>query len=193
MPELSRIAGLHSPDVQPDDVMRAAGYAVILASAATALLPAGHFDSGPAIVGSLMIFVGALEMLANALRKRGRWATMAAGAVSIATGLLIFGQPVTTFATTVYVVIGWLAIRALLLAISAVEIPSRVNFLSLVAAAMDITLAGIVWLGFTASTLVLALFGPTEPMISNFAWVLAISFVSAGLLLVGFANDQATA
>lgn len=193
MPELSSVAGLHSPDVQPDDVMKAAGYAVILASAATALLPAGHFDNGPAIVGSLMIFVGAFEMLANALRKRGRWAAMAAGAVSIATGLLIFGQPVTTFATTVYVVIGWLAIRALLLAISAVEIPRRVNFLSLVAAAMDITLAGIVWFGFTASTLVLALFGPTEPMIANFAWVLAISFVSAGLLLIGFANDQATA
>lgn len=189
MTELSRIGGLQSPDSPPDEVMRAAGYAVILASAATALLPAGNFDNGPRIVGSLMILVGLFEMMANALRKRGRWGALAAGGVSIAAGLLIFLQPVTGFVTTVYVVIGWLFARALLLSLSALETVSTKRA-TLVVAAMDLVLAGTVWIGLTASTLVIALFGPTAPIIAHFAWLLAISFVGAGLLLVRIANDQ---
>lgn len=191
MAELSRIGGLQSPDSEPDDVMRAAGYAVILASAATALLPAGNFDNGPAIIGSLMILAGLFEMLANALRKRGRWGAMAAGAVSIAAGLLIFFQPVTSFVTTVYVVIGWLVARGLLLSLSAIEATRSTKRATIIVAAMDLILAGVVWIGLTASALVIALFGPTTHIIADFAWLMAISFVGAGVLLVRIANDQA--
>ena len=189
MAELSRIVAPPTR-IHPDFITRAAGYAIMLAALATALLPAGNFERGPAIVGSLLVVVGFLETVANSLRAKGKSSAMAAGAVSIAAGILIFVQPVATFVTTVYVVIGWLAIRALLLAISALEIPRRIDLAPLAVAALDIALAGIVWLGFTASTLILVLFGPTEPIIANFAWILAISFVTAGLLLVSLAGEM---
>jgi hypothetical protein len=47
-----------------------------------------------------------------------------------------------------------------------------------------------VWTGLTASTLVIALFGPTKPIIADFAWLIAISFVGSGLLLVKLSNEQ---
>jgi uncharacterized membrane protein HdeD (DUF308 family) len=140
-----------------------------------------------------MILVGLLEMLANGLRKKGRWGAFAAGSVSIAAGLLIFLQPVTAFVTTVYVVIAWLAARGLFLLLLAAETWGRARGFALVAAIVDLALAGIVWLGLRASALVLALFGTTDPMIADFAWVLAVSFVGAGLLLVAVANAREAA
>jgi uncharacterized membrane protein HdeD (DUF308 family) len=179
-----------TPDTRPGEVIRAAGYAAILASAAAGLLPAGNFSNGPQIVGALMIAVGLLEMLANYLRATGRRAAIGAGCISVAAGILIFTQPVTSFVTTVYVVIGWLLARGLLLLLSTVEAARPTKRATLMVAAMDLILAGIVWTGLTASTLVIALFGPTAPIIADFAWVIAISFVGAGLLLVKIANDQ---
>ena len=170
--------------------MKSAGYAVILASVATALLPAWNFASGPLVIGLLMIGVGLLEAPANAFRKKGRWAAMAAGIASIAAGALLVARPETSFAGVVHVVIGWLVLRAILLAMSAFETPRRVKRMPLIAAAIDLTLAAVVWIGLTASALVIALFGPTEHVIGDFAWVLAISFICSGLLLLGFAGEH---
>jgi hypothetical protein len=58
------------------------------------------------------------------------------------------------------------------------------------AAVVDLILAGVIWTGLTASTLVIALFGLTESIIADFAWVVAVSFVGSGLLLVKLANEQ---
>ena len=190
MIRLVKVSGLQSPDAPAADVMKAAGYAVILASAAAALLPTGNFESGAKIVGSLMIIVGLFEMLANALRKRTNWAAITAGGISILAGVLIFAQPVTTFVSTVYVVIAWLAVRGLLLFLSAAETRGRARIFALVAAVVDLALGGIVWFGLNVSALVLALFGTTDRMIADFAWVLTLSFVNAGLLLVGVASAQ---
>ena len=190
MSEFAKVSGWQSPDTQPREVIRAAGYAVILASAAAAILPATNFDNGPLIVGGLMFIVGLFEVLANLLRATGRRAATAAGVASVGGGLLIFTQPVTSFVTTVYVFIGWLLLRGLLLSLSSVENLGPIRRATSVAAAMDILLAGVVWTGLTASTLVIALFGPTRPIIADFAWILALSFVAAGLLLVKVANEQ---
>jgi len=192
MSDFAKMSEWQSLDAESGQVIRAAGYAVILASAAAALLPAGEFENGPIIVGSLMLFVGLLEILGNLLRASGRRAGTAAGLASVAAGALIFAQPVSSFLTTVYVFIGWLLVRALLLGISAIENVGPIRRLTSMAAVVDLILAGVVWTGLTASTLVIALFGPTMPIIADFAWVVTISFVGSGLLLVKLASEQSS-
>lgn len=190
MPDFAKMSGWQSPDTQPREVIRAAGYAVILASAAAAILPATNFENGPQFVGGLMFIVGLLEVLANLLRATGRRAATVAGVASVGAGVLIFAQPVTSFVTTVYVLIGWLLVRGLLLSLSSIENVGPIRRATMVAASMDFVLAGVVWTGLTASTLVIALFGLTKPIIADFAWILALSFIASGLLLVKVAKEQ---
>lgn len=179
-----------APDTQPREIIRAAGFAVIAVSGAAALLPAGNFANGPEIVGGLMVVVGLLEVIANLLRTRKQRAATAAGLASVGAGLLIILQPGTSFLTTVYVFIGWLLLRGLLLLLSAAEASEPMKRAAMAAAAVDFVLAAMVWTGLTASTLVIALFGPTRPIIADFAWLVAVSFVAAGLLLLKAAGDK---
>ena len=51
-------------------------------------------------------------------------------------------------------------------------------------AAMDFLLGIVLLLGLQIATFVIALFGPTQPLIASFAWVLALSFVVTGTLLL---------
>lgn len=190
MPDFAKASGWQTPDTGPREVIRAAGFAVILASAAAAILPATGFENGPLIVGGLMFIAGLLEVMANLLRATGRRAAIGAGVASVAAGVLIFAHPITSFVTTVYVFVGWLLVRGLLLSLSSIENAGPIRRVTMVAAAMDLVLAGVVWAGLTASTLVIALFGPTKPIIADFAWILALSFVASGLLLVKAANEQ---
>lgn len=190
MTDFLKMSGWRSPDARPREIIRAAGYTVMLASAAAALLPAGNFNNGPQIVGILMFVVGGLEILANLLRTTPRRAGLAAGIASVGAGLLLFVQPVSGFVTTVYVFIAWLLLRGVLLALSAMENAGPIRRATAITAAIDVILAGVVWTGLTASALVIALFGPTKPIIADFAWVVAISFVGSGLLLVKLASHN---
>lgn len=190
MSDWAKMSGWQSPDARPRDVIRAAGIAVIMASGLAALLPAANFDNGPLVVGCLMFVVGLLEIMAHLLRPGDRRAAIAAGLASAGAGLLLILQPTTSFLTTVFVLIGWLLLRGLLLVLSAAENAGSTSRAALLTAMVDLVLAGMLWAGLTASTLVIALFGPTKPIIADFAWMLAISFVGAGLLLVKVANEQ---
>jgi hypothetical protein len=38
--------------------------------------------------------------------------------------------------------------------------------------------------GLSITTIVISLFGPTEPLVASFSWFLAVSFVVNGLLLL---------
>ena len=49
-------------------------------------------------------------------------------------------------------------------------------------------LAMMLVIGLSIATLVIALFGPTGDMIASFAWVVAISFVATGSLLLEVAS-----
>lgn len=186
----AKMSGWRTSDTQPREIIRAAGFAVILASGAAALLPAGNFANGPEVVGGLMLIVGLLEVLANVLRTTGRRAATAAGVASVCAGLLIVLQPTTSFLSTVYLFIGWLLVRGLLLALSAAEASRSMRRPAMAAAAVDFVLAAALWTGLTASSLVIALFGPTRPMIADFAWLVAVSFIAAGLLLVKAAAEE---
>jgi uncharacterized membrane protein HdeD (DUF308 family) len=186
-----KVSGWQSSNIQPSEVIRAAGFAVILASGAAALLPAGNFAIGPVVVGGLMVVVGLLEVMANFLRATGRRAAIAAGVASVGAGLLIILQPATSFLSTVYVFIGWLLLRGLLLSLSAAEVSGPMRRAAMTAAAVDFVLAAVAWTGLTASSLIIALFGPTRPIIADFAWLVAASFVAAGMLLVKAGHSAA--
>lgn len=49
---------------------------------------------------------------------------------------------------------------------------------------MDIALGLLLAAGLSIATIVISLFGPTEPLVASFAWFLAASFVANGLLLL---------
>jgi hypothetical protein len=44
--------------------------------------------------------------------------------------------------------------------------------------------------GLSITTIVVSLFGPTEPLVASFAWFLAVSFVVNGLLLLEVASCE---
>ena len=55
-------------------------------------------------------------------------------------------------------------------------------------AATDAALAVLLVIGISIATLVVALFGATAPLVASFAWVLALSFVTTGLMLLEVAS-----
>jgi len=51
-------------------------------------------------------------------------------------------------------------------------------------------LAVLLFAGLSIATLVVSLFGPTQPLIASFAWILAASFVVTGTLLLEVASCE---
>ena len=45
-------------------------------------------------------------------------------------------------------------------------------------------------IGLSISSLVVTLFGPTEPVVARFAWVFALSFVVTGAMLLEIASCE---
>jgi hypothetical protein len=60
----------------------------------------------------------------------------------------------------------------------------------MLAAGTDLTLGAILLFGLSASTLTLALFGITPEIIRGFAWIVALSFVATGMLLIEVASTE---
>ena len=141
-----------------------AGLCIIVLGACAAFMPAGKTISSD-VIGALLIAAGLIETIAGSLRRDVRTYAMAAGVVTAIAGLLFVVNPETHFFPTVWPVIGWLAVRCLLLA-----------FLLLA--------------GLSVSTIIVSLFGPTPEMIATFAWILAASFVVNGLMLLEVASCE---
>jgi hypothetical protein len=59
-----------------------------------------------------------------------------------------------------------------------------------ISAATDVALGLLLLVGLSISTLIVTLFGPTPEMIASFAWILAISFVVTGMLLLEIASCE---
>ena len=167
-----------------------AGIVIILLSAGAALLPFAERISGSRIIGSLLVLAGIFEMLAGTLRRRVRLEAMLAGAVTTLAGLLFILNPTLNLLPTVYVIVGWLLIRGAILLVASKEAGGSVRMWTSLSAAMDILLAIFLILGLHIATFVIALFGDTPPLIASFAWVLALSFVVTGTLLLEVASCE---
>ena len=163
--------------------LRVAGIAIILLSAGAALLPAGKSISSD-LIGGLLIAAGLVETIAGSLRREARPLAMAAGCVTALAGLLFILNPTTHFFPTVTLVMAWLFVRAVILALAIRVTDGSVRTWTFISAGTDFLLGMVLVAGLSITTIVISLFGPTEPLIASFAWFVAVSFVVNGLLLL---------
>ena len=169
--------------------IRVAGLAIIALGACAALMPAGKTIPSD-LIGALMIAAGLIETVAGSLRRDVRTYAMAAGGVTALAGLLFVLNPETHFFPTVWPVIGWLIVRSLILAYASTHLSGSVRKWMGLSAGMDFLLAVLLVAGLSIATIVVSLFGPTEPLVASFSWVLAASFVVNGLLLLEVASCE---
>ena len=165
-----------------------AGWIVIVLSVGTASLPLLGPTEGAAVIGGLLILTGFAETLAGTLRKQTRGLAMTAGTITIGAGLLFATEPATNFMSTLIIIAGWLLLRSLVLAIAAVREFGSVRLWTGLSALADFMLAMVMTAGISISPLIVSLFGPTQSLIAHFAWILAISFVATGCMLLEVAS-----
>ncbi|SRR6266550_6127932 len=167
-----------------------AGVAVIVLGAGSALLPAAGRVSGPAVIGALLLAAGLIEAFAGSLRRQVKPYAMAAGGATAIAGLLFFINPTTQFFPMVTLVIGWLIVRALILAYASRHTDGSVRTWTGLSAGMDFLLAVLLIAGLSIAAIVVSVFGPTPPLVASFAWVLTASFVVTGTLLLEVASCE---
>ena len=167
--------------------MTVAGISIIILSAGAALLPAEKTISAD-LIGGLLLAAGLIETIAGSLRRETRALAMGAGVVTAVAGLLFLLNRDARFFPTVNIVIAWLFLRGLILALASRLAEGGVRRWSIIAAATDLLLALILFVGLSIAALVVTLFGPTPAIIASFSWVIALSFIASGLLLLEIAS-----
>ena len=170
-------------------LMSAAGVAMIVLSAGAALLPVEKGIS-TAVIGALLLISGVIEVGAGSLRRDTRDLAMLAGGVTILAGLLFLLNQESRFFPIVNIVIGWLALRSIILAVKSRRVKDSVRTWTSIAAATDFVLALVLLVGLSLSSVVVLLFGPTPAVVASFAWIVALSFVATGLLLLEVASCE---
>ena len=171
-------------------LLTVAGIAIIVLSAGAAILPFVDRVSGVRVVGTLLLAAGIVEMLSASLRDQTRFLAMLAGAVTTLAGALFLLNPVTKFLPTITVVTAWLIVRSLILGVTTLRAHGSVRRWIAISAATDLALGLLLLVGLSISTLIVTLFGPTPEMVASFAWILAISFVVTGMLLLEIASCE---
>ena len=170
-------------------LMSIAGVVMIVLGAGAALMP---LEKGipAAIVGALLLGAGLIEIAAGSLRRDTRAPAMLAGGVTVLAGLLFLYDQQSRFFPIVNIVIGWLALRSVILAVMSRRVDGSVRTWTSIAAATDFLLALVLLVGLSLSSVVVLLFGPTPAIVATFAWILALSFVATGLLLLEVASCE---
>lgn len=168
--------------------LAASGWLIITLSAGAIALPLVDPGNEALVIGAMLVVAGVIELAAATVRHQTRLLAMLAGAITIAAGLLFATDPATHFLSTLTIIMGWLFVRSLILAASAMLERGSARRWTALSAATDFILAAALAIGFSISTLVVALFGATEDLVTSFAWVLAISFIATGTLLLELAS-----
>ena len=167
----------------------AAGWLIFLLSAGAALLPLFERRGGAMVIGGLLAAAGLIEIFAGSLRHEARKLAMLTGALTVLAGLLFATGPATRFfLPAITIVMGWLAVRAVLLFLTSRLTGAGVRRWTVIAAATDLLLALVLLVGLQIAALVVALIGATAPLVASFSWILALSFVATGLMLLEVAS-----
>ena len=165
----------------------ACGVIIILLSAGAALLPVIDPMAGANIVGALLVCAGAVEIYAGTRHWRAKGLAALAGGVTVVAGLLFAINRETHFMGVAVVVTGWLLVRGVILIATGFRSGGSVRGWTLASATMDLFLAALLLIGLSISTLIVALFGPTSEVVAGFAWILALSFIVTGAMLLEIA------
>ena len=190
---MARVTAAAQPvnsDLRRARLIAMAGWAIILLGAGAALLPLLDRVSGSRIVGMLLFVAGFVEVLAGTLRRETRIPAILAGGVTVLAGLLFLLNPTGRFVPTVTIVTAWLLVRSVVLLVGSRLAEGSVRMWISLSAATDLVLGVVLLAGISIGTLVVTLFGPTPALVASFAWVLALSFVVTGLLLLEIASCE---
>lgn len=171
-------------------MIRIAGALIILLAAGSALLPAAQHIPGRTVVGLMLTVAGAIELAAVFARRGHRVAHGIAAGASLAAGLRLVLDPGANFFTVLNLVILWLVVRAGALFVLALRSRGPICTWVYFAAAVDFLLAVFLLGGLPVAVLIYGLFGQTSEIVATFAWILASSFVAAGLLLIAGASQE---
>ena len=164
-----------------------AGMIIVLISAGVALLPVANPVGGSVIVGSLLLLAGIAEIFAGALRSRARMTSIAAGFATSIAGCMFLFYTIQHFFSMVYILIAWLAARAVMLLLSAEHSEGSARLWLFASAATDLFIALALLEGLSISSLTVALFGPTPQIALGFSWVVALSLVVNGCMILELA------
>ena len=166
-----------------------AGWVIFLLGAGAALLPLLERRGGAIMIGALLVASGLVEIFAGSLRHEARKLAMATGGVTVLAGAMFATEAATRFfLPAVTIVMGWLFIRSAMLFVTSRLTGAGVRRWTLIAAATDLLLALVLLVGLQIAALVVALFGATPPLVASFSWILALSFVATGLMLLEVAS-----
>jgi len=171
-------------------LIRAAGIVIILLSAGAALLPFLGQISGTVAIGMLLLLAGILEMFAGSLRQQTRSLAILAGATTAVAGLLFLLNGRGELLSSVTVVAAWLVARAAILFMASRLSSGSVRMWVRISALTDLVLGLALLAGLSVVGLVVTLFGPAPQVVASFAWVLALSFVATGTLLLEVASSE---
>ena len=172
-------------------IIRAAGAFILLLAIGAALLPLEHGLQGRVVVGWLLFAAGLVESGAALARRLHRPSAVVAGAATVLAGLRLIVDPRAGFFEVLNLVILWLVVRSAALAFAATRSRNPLRSWFVVAGATDFLLAVLLLAGLPIALIVWGLFGRTSEIIATFAWVLAISFIATGALLIAAAPAEA--
>lgn len=144
------------------------------------------------VIGWLLAAAGAVEMTAVIARRGHHIPAGLAALASLLAGLRLLADPAVNFLTILNFVILWLVVRAAALFFSARHSHRPLCTWVYLAAGVDFALAVLLLAGLPIAVLVYGLFGTTDEILATFAWVLAASFIAAGLLLIVAAPLEAS-
>lgn len=177
-----------TPDQRRARMTALCGWLILLLAAGALLLPEVAASSGALVVGELLLLAGLLEFIAAAGRRAARLPSTFAGLATLAAGVMFLAREETRFLPNLTVVTFWLLLRVVSLVLATIENKqSGVRRWTAVAAATDLVLAAILILGLPLASVVVALFGTTGELIASFSWILAVSFLATGAMLLQIA------
>jgi uncharacterized membrane protein HdeD (DUF308 family) len=171
----------------------ASGGSIILLGIGAAFSPLLDDVSAAAVLGSLMIAAGNVELMAGMIRHETRKLAASTGAVTILAGALLVFNRDNGLLPNATIVSAWLLTRAVVLMLtSRLAHGSAKRFLGFSAATDFVLGAGLV-AGLSVSTLIVTIFGPSPQLLASYGWVLALSFLATGTLLLEVASSESQA
>ena len=167
------------------------GWLIIALAAVTFVLPLGDPRHAGTMIGLLLLAAGAIEAVAGSQREAARLPAVGAGALTVGAAVMFLTGEWRGLIPAVNIVAAWLILRSLLLFVATWRAgTSSIRQWTAIAGATDLLLGLLLVVGVSIASLVYNLFGPTTQLVASFSWILALSFLATGLMLLEVANCE---